>query len=192
MLFGRNPNHKCFHLQLPSVDPLLLPALLRGIVDGDGCWGLSSANGRFRFQISSSNIVFLQQVQNAINEHCLKTTQPAGRISKTNVVGLCRNLSYSKIDHLEAIGSWLYPIEHTATPLFTEHKYNRYKLFQSLFVKDGVLKREVRQNLIDDFRNTERERRNECLNKLILMSRGEIECPSYFSFCPSWCKRYLN
>ena len=188
LLLGRNPNHKCFHLQLPIVDPLFLPALLRGIVDGDGCWAL--VDGRFHFHISSSSIIFLQQVQNAVNEHCLKTTQPAGTISKPLGGHLCRCLLYSKTDHLNAIGSWLYPIEHTATHLFTEHKYNRFKLHQSLFVNDGILKPQIRKNLMKEFRTEEVQRKNDCLDKLILMSKGEIECPTYFSFSPSWYKRY--
>ena len=76
------------------------------------------------------------------------------------------------------------------TVLFTEHKYNRFVLFQKMFVNDGILKPIHRREMIDDFVQWELGQSEKCLQQLISMSRNEIDHPEFVRFAPSWHKHF--
>eukprot|EP01084_Bolivina_argentea_P064151 117037_1 len=88
------------------MDPVFTSSLIRGIVDGDGSWEFRRTTASIALSISSANITFLQSVQKAINEMCLKSCSEAGLIYHKGANAF--QLNYLKQSECNQIGEWMY------------------------------------------------------------------------------------
>eukprot|EP01084_Bolivina_argentea_P152644 266241_1 len=189
-LLGCQPNRKTFELKFPAIDEVFLPTLIRSIIDGDGSWLFAIQHQTMRLQITSANKQFLEDVKCAINKYCFNTNKIHGIIDPANKSQNAYRLVYNRKDQLQTIGEWLYPDVHVGTNTYSEYKYNRYKLFHSLFIDGGVTPNKDRAEIIQQFRMKERAKEKQCLDELISMSRNEIDIPPCFRFCSSWHKHF--
>eukprot|EP01084_Bolivina_argentea_P152642 266239_1 len=190
LLLGCQPNRKTFELKFPSIDAIYVPTLIRSIIDGDGSWLFDTHSQSMRLKIASANLQFLEEIQHAINNNCFNTNKMHGGIHAENKTNRAFSLQYSRKDELQAIGEWIYPEIHVGTNTYSEYKYNRYKLFHSLFIDGGVTPNKDRAEIIQQFRMKERAKEKQCLDELISMSRNEIDIPPCFRFCSSWHKHF--
>eukprot|EP01084_Bolivina_argentea_P042155 77763_1 len=129
-LLGCSPGRKTFDLIYPhSIDPAYASSLIRGIVDGDGCWVLdfkrTQNNPRIYFSLCSASITFLQSVRKVINGICLESSSDLGRIYPT---GSNFRLNYHCKSELNQIGEWMYNTNKTDIDngLVLPKKLNRF------------------------------------------------------------------
>eukprot|EP01084_Bolivina_argentea_P195192 334916_1 len=109
-LIGCMPGRKTFDLKYPeSMDPIFTSSLIRGIVDGDGCWGFmrrkQQRNPTIYLSFSSASITFLQSIQKVINQECLKSSSDPGKIYGVKTYF---QLNYHCQSELNEIGEWMY------------------------------------------------------------------------------------
>eukprot|EP01084_Bolivina_argentea_P195193 334919_1 len=109
-LIGCSPTRKSFDLKYPnSIDPAFTSSLIRGIVDGDGCWGFmrrkQQRNPTIYLSFSSASITFLQSIQKVINQECLKSSSDPGKIYGVKTYF---QLNYHCQSELNEIGEWMY------------------------------------------------------------------------------------
>eukprot|EP01084_Bolivina_argentea_P195194 334922_1 len=142
-LIGCAPGRKTFDLIYPdSIDPAFTSSLIRGIVDGDGCWGFDFQrkhnNPQIILAFSSASVTFLQSVRKAINSICLESEADLGGIYSDKS---CFRLRYHRKSELNQIGEWMYNTNTTDIDngLVLHKKLNRFLLFQELFIKQNNL-----------------------------------------------------
>eukprot|EP01083_Nonionella_stella_P188441 694620_1 len=110
-LLGCDPRRKTFDLQFPDdLDSGYFPSLIRGIVDGDGCWCMNlSCRPQITFIISSASVSFLRSIKAVINKHCLNTKKDRGTIRRSGAeTAQCFALVYCDTMECQTIGEWMY------------------------------------------------------------------------------------
>eukprot|EP01084_Bolivina_argentea_P042785 78867_1 len=185
------PHRKTFDLQFPHmIDAIYMPSLIRAIVDGDGSWAFHYGQGKINAQITSANKQFLEDIRYVINSNCLNTSTIYGQIYALNPCKKAYDLRFYRPQTCNEIGKWIYPDEIVNSHIYANYRLERFKLFQKIFINEGVLKPDNRIEKIRQFKRNEIQNETDCLNKLILMSKGEIESPPHFHFAPSWYKHF--
>ena len=84
-LFSFDSKRKSYDVKLPAdIHAMYYPSLLRGIFDGDGCWGFctdpSKKLANIQLKLTSANKAFLYSVQDVINTQCFKTNSSFGSV----------------------------------------------------------------------------------------------------------------
>ena len=191
-LLGCQGGRKSFELSFPEqLDAKFYPSFICGFYDGDGCWGIRITKKEYglypgmTLHLSSASLSFLEATKAVINDHCLNLRmEDAGSITKTST---CYCLYYSSVEILNAIGKWMYNCNLIQDGICNQHKYNRFMLFQRLFVDDDRPKVSDRLHIVNRFRYNEKQAQKHTLNKLIAMSRNQIPSPDYYNFRRRFC-----
>ena len=183
-LLNCNVSRKTFDLTFPDISDDHLPALIRGIHDGDGSWVFNMCEyPKMSLNIASSNIDFLQSLRKSINIHCLQTEAELGYIYK-NSLSNSYSLYYEKKYELKVIGQWMYDSVDVNT-LSMKQKYERFQFWRDHFLDDKVCVSD-RFHLMKAFKAEEKAVSLQVLNKLIAMNKSELECPKHFKFRKSF------
>eukprot|EP01083_Nonionella_stella_P211111 763670_1 len=186
-----DPARKTFDLKFPeSIDAEYLSSIVRGIVDGDGCWHIRSTSAaEMWLSITSANYSFLFSIKTIINKYCLNTNQDRGTICPdpdAKKSQNCYQLFYYDTAECIQIGEWMYQTEHINDGMFLHKKYARYLLLQSVFRDRKATSPVERLKIVQQFKLDEEEADMNTLHSLISMSRNEVMAPSYFTFAPSF------
>ena len=182
-----DPWRKTFDLQFPTdIDALYLPALIRGIFEGDGCWLIRAQNGNvsMSFQITSANELFLQVIKRKINKYALRTHLDEGSVLPRKE-GHIFDLRYHKRIVCNDIGEWLYGSDQIDKGLFMCRKYERFQLLQRLSMDDQSLSKSDKVLMLSEHLNQEEIDLKRTLTELISMSReskNKPEIPPCFRF----------
>eukprot|EP01083_Nonionella_stella_P043707 117949_1 len=187
-LLDCEPRRKTFDLKFPeSIDPKYLSSLVRGIVDGDGCWAVHSASRpSIWFMIASANYSFLYRIKITINKYCLNTNQDRGTIRQ--IAKNCHQLSYYHMEECHKIGEWMYQPEHINDGMFLHKKHSRYLLFESVFQHRKLMTSGEKLKMLQNFKVDEVEQERKILRSIISMSKNDIVSPNHFTFAPSFHK----
>ena len=94
-------------------------------------------------------------------------------------------LIYGRQSQLNIIGNWLYETAENDR-MVMDKKYDRYKLFQRIFLEDKSLSASDRILAVDEHVFAEHTKAANTWNELIQMSKGEIACPGHFKFRKSF------
>ena len=194
ILLGCHQSRKTFELQFPAdVDPALMPSLIRGIHDGDGCWEISlskiQSESSMTFSIASANAEFLRSIQVCINQHALNTSGKIGSIISEKGKR-CGYLKYFKQELLQAIRRWSYRVDNLDNA-FMHQKYDRFKFFENVFMQKHI-SRVDRKVAIEQYRAKEQRAQENTLNELIRMCNGEISRPGHFHFAPAFVRKFAR
>ena len=191
-LLGCDPSRKTFDLEFPSnLDLSFLPSLIRGLHDGDGSWSICCSQKKsircaVRFKLVSANPRFLKAIQSCINRYALNTTEEKGTLK--HHVGNCYHLSYYRYSDVHAIGRWMYNVDNLHGA-FMEQKYERFQLFERLFIKQKMSNRDRTVEALK-FRANEMDVQKDTLNRLILMSKGQLSRPQHWRFTSSFIDKF--
>lgn len=181
-LLDCNPDRKTFEVTFPfHIDSQFAPGLVRGIIDGDGCWNFS--RGVIRLIITSANLTFLKELRAAINSNCIKE-ESSGRISSQS--SRLHYLKYYRQDHCLMIADWIYQPHLLSSGLYVPKKYERCRLYKTMIEKKSSKSDRVRgiqEHLLEEKENDEM-----LLSQLVSMSKGHKESPFYLRFRVSFLK----
>lgn len=188
-ILGCHPSRKTFDLKFPNVDPAFLPSLIRGIHDGDGSWSFNCRKyAQLKFVIVSANVRFLESIKSCINKYALQTDADAGKLCLHG--NNCYVLNYTAQSHIQTIGNWMYNSEYM-DGAFMERKYNRFVLFDKIFLNETSIPSKDRVEQFMILRETERKEAEQQMQSLILMSQGQIRCPEHFHFSPGFFRKFV-
>eukprot|EP01084_Bolivina_argentea_P267571 454221_1 len=168
------PNRKSFEAVLPNeIHSDKLPALIRGIVDGDGSWTFALQAARVDFKICAANPSLLASIKSVINRECLRSSKDPGFIYKADNISRAWHLRYSKQLECKHIGEWLYE-----TKGYEGKKFHRFALFQEFFdEKNTITNIHDRRFLIKQHIKHEKDKSDSVLRALINMSTNVDEQP---------------
>eukprot|EP01083_Nonionella_stella_P296214 1006383_1 len=139
LLLDCDPRRKTFDLKFPHfIEPEYLSSIIRGIVDGDGCWSIfsSTSSPRVTLSIASANQSFLDTIKSVINKFCLNTTEDRGTISQC--APHCYTLIYCDVVECRTIGEWMYQSQHIDDGMFLHKKLSRYRLLRSFGERGSI------------------------------------------------------
>ena len=180
-----DPSRKAFDLKLPHlIQTKFYSSLIRGIVEGDGCWTIEKTRGDMNVRIASSNLPLLESIRNIINKFCLNNSDhsTSGRIYRTGSRNAnCYELKYMQRSMIRDIGQWLYDEDSINCGNIMQRKYKRYMFFKELFI-DNPLPKKERIPIMHEFVENEKREQQEILQTVLQMHRMAIPCPSHYLF----------